>query len=241
MPHTLFISDLHLCPTRPRINQLFFAFLRQQAIGAEALYVLGDLFEYWAGDDDIGDPFNQSVVQAFRTLSDHGVPLFFIHGNRDFLIGKDFAEASGMTLLTDPSLVDIHGSPTLLMHGDSLCTDDTNYMEFRAKVRDPEWQTSFLAQPLAQRKKLIEGLREESRAAQTAKPTAIMDVSPDTVIHAFEAYGCPRLIHGHTHRPGHHMVPAADHLCERWVLPDWYESGGYLACDAQGCELHTLK
>jgi len=204
--------------------------------GAEALYVLGDLFEYWAGDDNLNDPFNHNIANAFSRLAAHGTAIYLMHGNRDFLMGEAFTQASHLTLLTDPSLVNLYGTPTLLTHGDTLCTDDADYQAFRVKVRDPEWQAEFLAQPLAQRKATIEELRRKSEAEKQLKPSAIMDVNPSAVNALLENYAYPpRIIHGHTHRPAHHILQLNDTPCERWVLPAWEENGGYLRCDAAGC------
>ncbi len=236
---TLFISDLHLCPTRPVINHIFFDFLRGPAARAEALYILGDLFEYWAGDDD-DDPFNASIVSALRAMSDRGVALYLMHGNRDFLIGERFAAACGATLLADPTLLDLYGTRTLLMHGDTLCTDDVNYLEFRAKVRSPKWQHQFLAQTLDQRKQIIAGLRDENAAEKQLKTEEIMDATPAGIEAALRAHGYPRLIHGHTHRPALHQHVVDGQRCERWVLADWYTSGSYLRCDADGCRVTPL-
>ena len=173
MQHSIFISDLHLCPTRPAISQTFFDFLRGPAARAEALYILGDLFEYWAGDDD-NDPFNASVLAALRDLAHTGIKLFLMHGNRDFLIGDRFAADTGARLLPDPTLLDLYGTRTLLMHGDTLCTDDVGYQEFRAKVRNPEYQRQFLAQPLLSRKQIIAGLRTENTEKKQSKSKSIM-------------------------------------------------------------------
>lgn len=236
MPHSLFISDLHLSADRPESASAFSEFLSSTAPHAEALYILGDLFEYWAGDDDLDDPFNRQVVSALANLHAGGTALYLMHGNRDFLMGEILAGACGARLLPDPSLVRIHGTPTLLMHGDILCTDDTDYMAFRAQVRTPEWQANFLAQPLARRKAQIERLRAQSKQAQSRKAAEIMDVNAGSVINTLRNYGYPRLIHGHTHRPARHEHVVDQHRCERWVLPDWYEQGGYLHCDKTGCE-----
>ena len=237
--HNIFVSDLHLCPTRPAINRIFLDFLRGPAARAEALYILGDLFEYWAGDDD-GDPFNASVLAALRELSGHGVTLYLMHGNRDFLIGKVCAEKTGANLIEDPTLTELYGTPTLLMHGDTLCTDDVRYQDFRAKVRTPEWQQQFLSQPLASRKQIIAGLRAENAAEKKLKSEAIMDVTVATVEARLRDHGYPRLIHGHTHRPALHEHTVDGKRCERWVLADWYTSGSYLQCDAQGCRVVKL-
>jgi len=236
---TLFASDLHLCPARPAINQTFFEFLRGPAGEAEALYILGDLFEYWAGDDD-DDPFNASVLEGLRELSGRGVALYLMHGNRDFLIGGRFTAACKATLLPDPTLVNLFATPTLLMHGDTLCTDDVKYQEFRAKVRNPDNQRQFLAQPLASRKQIIAGLRAENAEEKQFKSEAIMDVTTATVERELRAHNYPRLIHGHTHRPALHHHTVDGHRCERWVLADWYTSGSYLHCDAAGCRAVKL-
>ena len=234
MKTTLFISDLHLCASRPRINDLFFNFLATTAREADALYILGDFFEYWAGDDDIDDSFNRSIVDAVAALVSSGVKVLIMHGNRDFLIGEKFCAASGTSLLCDPSPIDLNGSRTLLMHGDTLCTDDVEYQNFRKQVRDPLWQQQFLSQPLARRKAIIEDLRRRSESEKQTKSMDIMDVTPASVDAVLREHDYPRLIHGHTHRPAlhHHMVDGKN--CERWVLTDWYEGGGYLRCDESG-------
>jgi UDP-2,3-diacylglucosamine hydrolase len=239
MPHSLFVSDLHLCPTRPAIAAVFFDFLRVAAAQADALYILGDLFEFWAGDDD-GTPFNRSVVEALAEASRRGVVLFLMHGNRDFLIADRFAAATGSTLLPDPAVVTLYGTPTLLLHGDTLCTDDVNYMAFRTKVRDPGYQRQFLAKSLAERKQIIAGLRAENAGEKQLKSEAIMDVAMPTVECVFRQNGCTRMIHGHTHRPAlhHHVIDGRLH--ERWVLADWYDRGSYLRCDADGCRSMAL-
>lgn len=240
MKHSLFISDLHLSTDRREIFAAFRHFLTETAAQAETLYILGDLFEYWAGDDDLDDPFNREVVDALKNLSANGTALYLMHGNRDFLMGKKMESACGGRLLADPTLIDIHGVPTLLMHGDTLCTDDAGYMTFRAQVREPEWQARFLAQPLAERKAQIEQLRIESKRAQSQKTPEIMDANMEAIAAVLRKNGYPRLIHGHTHRPAQHLHQVDNHACERWVLPDWYEQGGYLCCDAQGCRAETI-
>jgi len=239
MRPTLFISDLHLSPERPHINRLFFNFLKTAARQSEALYILGDLFEYWAGDDDLADPFNASIVAALKDLSECGVKLFFLHGNRDLLIASAFADASGATLLPDPTLTRIGDVPTLLMHGDTLCTDDTAYQTYRAQVHAPVWQNKFLSRPLAERKAFIRGLLDQSRQEKSGKPETLMDVTQDAVEAVLRQHGYPRLIHGHTHRPARHEHYVNGKICERYVLADWYERGEYLRCDAAGCE--TIK
>ncbi|HEV8645265.1 MAG TPA: UDP-2,3-diacylglucosamine diphosphatase [Burkholderiales bacterium] len=235
MPFSLFISDLHLSPDRPAATGALMRFLHDTAPAAEALYVLGDLFEYWIGDDGLDQPFNREVADAFRALADRGVRLSFIHGNRDFLIGSRFARESGMQLLSDPTLINLYGPPTLLMHGDTLCSDDVEYQKFRAMVRNPEWQQAFLAKPLAERVRMALDVRGQSEQAKQAKDMAIMDVAPATVEELLRSRAYPRLIHGHTHRPARHEHFVDGRRCERWVLADWYEQGSYLLCDAAGC------
>lgn len=233
--HTLFISDLHLAPERPQITELFLRFTRVTAAGAQALYILGDLFEYWVGDDDADDPLDATVAGALSALAAGGTAVFLMHGNRDVLIGRAFAARCSATLLADPVLVDVHGTPTLLTHGDQLCTDDVDYQRFRAYARDPENQAKFLAQPLAARREQLRGMRAQSEASKQQKTEAIMDVAPAAVENLLRSHGYPRLIHGHTHRPARHLHVIDGHPCERWVLNDWYDSGGYLRCDAAGC------
>jgi UDP-2,3-diacylglucosamine hydrolase len=230
-----FISDLHLCDSRPEINRAFFEFLRGPARAAGALYILGDLFEYWAGDDDLGDPFNRSVATALAEYSRAGIPLKFMHGNRDFLLDGEFARACGGTLLDDPHSLDLFGKPTLLMHGDTLCTDDLDYQKFRMQVRNPSWQKGFLALPLEQRKRQIEAVRQTSESEKTRKAPEIMDVNQGAVERALREHAYPRLIHGHTHRPARHVHRVDGKTCERWVLADWYRAGSYLRCDERGC------
>lgn len=241
MKHALFISDLHLCHTRPAINALFERFLRDIAPQAEALYILGDFFEYWAGDDDLSEPFHSAIALQLSALADSGTRLYLMHGNRDFLIGAAFQRAAHITLLPDPTLIDLYGQPTLLMHGDTLCSDDVEYQAFRTQVRDPQWQQGFLATPLATRKAQIEALRQRSEQEKSSKAAEIMDVNADTVAATLRAFNYPRLIHGHTHRPAKHVHTVDGKTCERWVLTDWYASGGYLRCDATGCVAQTLE
>ena len=240
MPSALFISDLHLSGARPAINELFFRFLRTRAAGAEALYILGDLFDYWIGDDDLAEPLHASVARALRAVSERGVPLYLMHGNRDFLLGEAFCAASGARLLDDPAAPELPGARTLLMHGDTLCTDDVEYQRFRGTVRDKTWQREFLAQPLAGRHAQAEALRAASERGKSGKPPEIMDVSQEAVRATLRAHGYPRLIHGHTHRPARHEVEVDGRRCERWVLPDWYERGGYLELDDAGARLVQL-
>jgi UDP-2,3-diacylglucosamine hydrolase len=220
----LYISDLHLSEERPAANERFFRFIEQDATGADALYVLGDLFEYWIGDEDLAAPFNAVVVSFFHRLASAGTRLYFMHGNRDFLLGERFAAAAGGELLADPSVRD----GILLMHGDTLCTDDTDYQNWRRTARDPAWQRSFLAKSLDERRAVVHGLREKSKEVIGAKPADIMDVNEGAVREALHQHGLTRLVHGHTHRPGLHRLEVDGRRCERWVLPDWYGRGGCL-------------
>jgi UDP-2,3-diacylglucosamine hydrolase len=236
-----FISDLHLCTSRPDINQVFFDFLRGTAREAESLYILGDLFEYWAGDDDLSDPFNDSVARALAELARSGPALRFMHGNRDFLLDGEFAKACGGSLIDDPHSVDLFGAPTLLMHGDTMCTDDIDYQRFRAQVRSPAWQKGFLDLPLEQRKRQIEAVRQTSESEKTRKAPEIMDVNQGAVEAVLRQHAYPRLIHGHTHRPARHVHRVDGRTCERWVLADWYRSGSYLRCDERGCTPVQLR
>ena len=203
--------------------------------------MLGDLFNAWPGDDDSGDPFNAPVIDAFRLLSDHGIPLAFQHGNRDFLLGSQFAQLTGGTLLPEEIVVDIEGTPTLLMHGDQLCTDDVGYQQFRAQVRNPQWQQMVLKQPLAMRLALAKEMREGSDVSKAGKSMDIMDVNADAVADAFRRHGVSRMIHGHTHRPMHHTLVVDGRECERIVLPDWRETGAYVAIDDMRSEFQTLS
>jgi len=221
-------------------NDTLLRFLRETAPAADALYVLGDLFEYWIGDEGLAQPFAMQVAQAFRAVSDGGVRVYFMHGNRDFLVGEQFALASGMKLLADPTEVDLYGTRTLLMHGDTLCSDDAEYQKFRQMVRSPAWQQAFLRKPLDERVRMAREVRGKSEQAKRVKDMTIMDVTPATVEDAFRAHHYAPLIHGHTHRPAHHKHKVDGRDCERWVLADWYEHGSYLLCDAGGCRSQLL-
>jgi len=231
----LFISDLHLQESHPRTLDAFFRFLEEHARHTRQLYLLGDIFEYWAGDDDLDTPFNARIIGALRSLADSSVALFWMAGNRDFLVGQGFADAAGLTLLQEPHVVDVKGQRIALVHGDAECTLDTKYMAFRAMVRQPAWQAQFLAMPLSQRKAIIAGMREGSREAHTTKSYEIMDVTPDAVEAVFDATGAGVLIHGHTHRPALHRH--GERL--RYVLPDWEldaepPRGGWIAVEEDG-------
>lgn len=234
-PVALFVSDVHLQAGLPRTTQAFLDFLRQHAAHAEHLYLLGDLFEYWAGDDDISDDYHQKIVAALRALSDSGVGLHWIAGNRDFLVGEDFARATGASLLAAPSTIQLGEKIIVLVHGDAECTDDTGYMAFREKVRDSAWQQEFLRMPLAQRKAIIEGMRIGSKMEQKEKASAITDVNPAAITGLFLTSQAHVVIHGHTHRPAQHLHTEGI----RYVLPDWdcdtsEPRGGWLSADADG-------
>ena len=233
-PFSLFISDLHLSQGHPHSTELFLRFATDIAPKAEALYILGDLFEYWAGDDDVGDPFHLRITDALRQLNAQGTRIFIMHGNRDFLMEEELGSACNATLLDDPTLLDLYGTPTLLSHGDTLCTDDAEYQRFREQVRNSAWQTRFLAQPLAQRKAQIEQLRLQSEAQKRSKEMTLMDVSDAAVNELLRQHRYPRLIHGHTHRPAKHLHQVDGHTCERWVLGDWDSKANALRCDSNG-------
>jgi len=235
----LFISDLHLQAALPRTTQAFFDFLTEHAAFAQQLYLLGDIFEYWAGDDDLETPYNRAIANALRQLGERGVQLFWIAGNRDFLVGSAFAEAAGLTILDDPHVIHLAGRDIALAHGDAQCTDDTAYMAFRAQVRQPAWQQQFLAMPLAQRKAIIEGVRQNSKDANKEKSNEIMDVNADAIAALYDSTGTQVLIHGHTHRPALHAVEANGQKRLRYVLPDWeYDvevaRGGWISLTADG-------
>jgi UDP-2,3-diacylglucosamine hydrolase len=237
---TLFISDLHLDETRPRIVELFERFLTGPARRADALYILGDLFEAYIGDDDDA-PLPTRAASALKGLGDSGVAVYFIAGNRDFLLGEGYAQRAGMTLLDDGTVVDLHGTPTLLMHGDTLCTDDAAYLAFRRQVRDPAWQRQFLSQSLAARRAFAQQARNASREHTAQTAMAIMDVNPGAVEAALRDARVTRLIHGHTHRPAIHDFVLDGAPAQRIVLGDWYEQGSVLRVDADAVELSGLN
>lgn len=221
---TLFISDLHLDQTRPNIIEIFRRFIVEEAVNADALYILGDLFEAWIGDD-AEDETGKQFIEAMRPMRDARKPCFYIHGNRDFLLGERFAKESGMTLLPDPSVIDLYGTPTLLMHGDTLCTDDIAYQAFRKLCRSPEWQREFLSQTIENRQTFARQARNEShRHTGERSNAAIMDVNENVVQSSMRSSKVRLLIHGHTHRPDSHMWSSGNCQCERIVLGDWYES-----------------
>lgn len=236
---TYFISDLHLSADRPDITQCLADFLQQHASSAQALYVLGDLFEYWIGDDDRSD-FNEQIALMFKQVSDIGVPIYFIHGNRDFLIRERFAKRAGMTLLSEQAVIDLYGTPTLILHGDELCTQDIAYQKFRRKARSWWWPRIILSLPLSLRRYLAKRGRETSQKNQQKLTMEIMDVSPPEVVNYLERFGVQRMIHGHTHRPNIHQLNANAKEAERIVLGDWYDQGSMLKVTAKELELTHL-
>ncbi|HCD7250922.1 TPA: UDP-2,3-diacylglucosamine diphosphatase [Citrobacter farmeri] len=233
---TLFIADLHLCTEEPVITAGFLRFLAGEARQADALYILGDLFEAWIGDDD-PNPLHREMAAAIKALVDSGVPCFFIHGNRDFLIGKRFARESGMTLLPQEKVLDLYGRRVLIMHGDTLCTDDAGYQAFRAKVHQPWLQTLFLALPLFIRKRVAARMRAGSKAANSSKSLAIMDVNKHAVVAEMEKYRVQWLIHGHTHRPDVHALTVNGEPAFRVVLGAWHREGSMVKVTPDDVEL----
>lgn len=237
---SLFIADLHLTDGRPEANFRFFHFLEHIAPGADALYILGDFFEYWVGDDDTRSNIAKEASLRLRKLTESGTPVYFMHGNRDFLLARHYAETCGMQLLDDSKRIDLYGTQTLLSHGDMFCTDDQAYQHMRKWLRKPWIQKLLLALPLGLRHRLAGQARQNSERAKTHKPDAIMDVNENAVSDAMRAAGVTRLIHGHTHRPNRHQLMIDGKAGERWVLPDWYETGGYLTCTESGCRLSSV-
>ena len=235
----LFISDLHIDAQRPEITRQFVDFLKNEALGADALYILGDLFESWVGDD-APDRGQQEAIEAIRSLTLGGVPCFVMHGNRDFLLGTEFCSQSGAHLLSDPLIITLYGEPVLVMHGDALCTDDRPYQRLRATVRDADWQRRFLALSAAQRRALAGAAREGSRVHTAAIEHGIADVNAASVAQALQAAGATTLLHGHTHRPGFYPFALDARPCMRIVLGDWYTQGSVLRWDASGPELRSL-
>lgn len=235
---TLFIADLHLDPERPAITRLFGDFLDSGAQGADALYILGDLFESWVGDDDPSEA-GAFVATRLAALAAGGVPVYFMHGNRDFMLGRDYAARAGMRILPDPSVIELYGHPVLLMHGDLLCTGDVEYQKIRAQVRSPQWREHMLSQPLEARLAFARQARAASQARQGEMKSAgtmetITDASPATVEETLRRFGIPTLIHGHTHRPAIHDLEIDGRPCRRIVLGDWYEQGSVLRAHRDG-------
>jgi UDP-2,3-diacylglucosamine hydrolase len=233
---TLFIADLHLHTEEPAITAGFLRFLRGEARSADALYILGDLFEAWIGDDS-PEPLNREIAKEIKALVDSGVPCFFIHGNRDFLLGKRFARESGMTLLPEEQCLDLYGRKVLIMHGDTLCTDDTGYLAFRAKVHQPWLQTLFLALPLFIRRRIAAKMRDDSKNANSHKSMEIMDVNAHAVVEVMKKHQVQWLIHGHTHRPAVHELTANDQPAFRVVLGAWHSEGSMVKVTTDNVEL----
>jgi UDP-2,3-diacylglucosamine hydrolase len=236
---TLFISDLHIDASRPAITQQFLSFLQTEATNAEALYILGDLFESWVGDD-AADPAQSAAIAGLRELTAGATPCFVMHGNRDFLLGPQFCAMTGTLLLPDPLIVTLYGEPVLVMHGDALCTDDCAYQRLRATVRDADWQRQFLALSVAQRRALAGAARVGSQAHTATLEYAIADVNAASVAAALRTAGTATLLHGHTHRPGIHPLQIDGRACTRIVLGDWYTQGSLLRWDRNGPELVSL-
>jgi len=236
---TLFVSDLHIDADRPEITRQFLKFLEQEAAHAEALYILGDLFESWIGDD-APDADQSAVITGLAGLAARGVPCFVMHGNRDFLLGEAFCRQSGARLLPDPTLLTLYGERVLVMHGDALCTGDRAYQRLRATVRDADWQRRFLALSVAQRRALAGAARAGSRAHTAQLSGMIADVEPESVAAVLRASGTSSLLHGHTHRPGIFPLSVDGRPCARIVLGDWYTQGSVLRWSASGPELASL-
>lgn len=237
---TLFISDLHLCGERPAITKLFLNFLQRRARTANALYILGDLFEYWIGDEAVAQQEFQPIIYGLHELTTHGTPVFVMHGNRDFLMAQGFEVASGCQLLVDPTQIDLYGIPTLLMHGDTLCIDDIEYMKFRSEVRNNQWQKDFLSKTIAERDKIVRDYREISKNSTATKKPEIMDVNQQAVASIMSKHRVHRLIHGHTHRPKEHVFSLNGQPARRMVLGDWYNQGSVLRVDARGWILESI-
>lgn len=227
-----FISDLHLAPEETRITAGFYDFMLQPQAG-DTLFILGDFFNYWIGDD-VPHPYTDKIKQLLKATSERGVKIYIMHGNRDFLIGERFCEESGCELLDDPTLIELNGEPTLLMHGDSLCTRDEAYMEFRQMARNPDWQAEFLGKSIEERIAFANQARDESQSSNSMKDESIMDVTPDEVDLALTQNQCRHMIHGHTHRPNIHQWETQGEQRQRLVLGDWYSKGWYLKVDSDG-------
>ncbi|HEX6138068.1 MAG TPA: UDP-2,3-diacylglucosamine diphosphatase [Casimicrobiaceae bacterium] len=241
MTPTLLLSDLHLAPERTAAAAAFHAFARGPARDAAAVYIMGDLFDAWIGDDQCREPFARSIVASLRGIADSGVPLHVARGNRDFLLGAAFARAAGATLLGEHTIVDLGGTPTLLTHGDELCTDDVGYQRYRAWTRDPQNQRRLLRLPYRIRRWIAAWLRRGSRAATARKPESILDVNAGAVEQAFRDHGVARMIHGHTHRPARHASIVDGIARERLVLADWGDRGHYLEIDAAGARSRDIE
>ncbi|MEX2496118.1 MAG: UDP-2,3-diacylglucosamine diphosphatase, partial [Woeseia sp.] len=236
---TLFISDLHLEAARPEIGSQFLEFLQREATGADALYILGDLFDSWIGDDDPEPGFGE-MKKALRSIVDGGVPVYFMHGNRDFLIGRKFADETGIRLLEDPCKANFYGREVLLSHGDALCIDDVRYQEVRLMTRDPAWQALMLRKPLEERQAIARQARADSAAHTATLDRDISDVNQGAVEALMRRYDVRTLLHGHTHRPAVHSFPLDGEPATRIVLGDWYEQGSVVRWDQDGFRLEAL-
>ena len=237
---TLFISDLHLSGEREEITELFIKFLDQRASQADALYILGDLFEVWMGDDFI-QPCYHETLSKIKQLTDSGLPIYVMHGNRDFLMMEKFSELTGTTLIEDPTTIDLYGTPTLLMHGDTLCTDDIEYQKFRTMVRNPKFIAEFLSSSIEERLALATKYREASKTETAAKAMDIMDVNQHAVETTMRQKNVIQMIHGHTHRPASHDFTVNGKAMKRMVLGDWYAQGSVLICNKEDCQLEPFK
>lgn len=237
---TLFISDLHLTHQRPAATELFLTFLKDQAASADQLYILGDLFEYWIGDESVRLDSIRPIILGLNKLTSTGTPVYVIHGNRDVLLGAEFESASGCKILDDPSVIDLNGEQVLISHGDYLCTDDIDHQKFRKMINDPEWQQQFLSKNIEERDAVAREYRAISKANIAVKSSEIMDVNQHAVEQALLDNNVSRMIHGHTHRPAIHEFILGDKKCERIVLGDWYDQGSVLVCDERGCKLQGL-
>jgi len=239
MTKTVFISDLHLEDSRPDVTRALLFFLQQYKGDCQALFILGDLFEVWLGDDN-SSPLIQQVILSLREMSDSGAALYIMRGNRDFLLGNAFCDATGAQLLSEPTVIDLYGQPTLLLHGDSLCTDDTEYQIYRKKIRDPAAIGKLLAMSLKERSTLARDLRKKSRTANSNKAENIMDVNASAVEQIMAEYDVKQLIHGHTHRPARHILKVNGATAERFVLGDWNRKGWALRASEKKIELYNF-
>ncbi|MDA0237727.1 MAG: UDP-2,3-diacylglucosamine diphosphatase [Proteobacteria bacterium] len=231
----IFISDLHLSALATEKTNIFLRLLERYATPANHLFILGDLFDYWVGDDDINNPLFSTVVPALRDMTNTGAKLSIMRGNRDFLIGEQLAKLTRGEILSDPYLIEIHGEKTLLSHGDQWCTDDKEYQAIRSVIRSKQWIDDVLKLPINERNKRAENYREKSEASKRNKAAEIMDVSIESVKEAFEMYNCRRIIHGHTHRHAHHKQLVNEQILERFVLADWHTRGQALVINEAGC------
>ncbi|HVF64910.1 MAG TPA: UDP-2,3-diacylglucosamine diphosphatase [Casimicrobiaceae bacterium] len=233
MPPRLFLSDLHLAPERPEATAAFVAFCEGPARAAAAVYILGDLFDWWIGDDQLNDPYFAKIGEAIRGITQAGVPVCVAHGNRDFVLGPRFAAATGATILPEQHLIDAEGTPVLVSHGDELCTGDIEYQRYRTRMRDPATQQRLLRLPYFVRRGIARWLRHKSATATALKAESIMDVDDDAVREAFRKFDVSRMIHGHTHRPATHRIDVDGRSCERVVLADWDDRGHYVELDGE--------